>query len=345
MTKPTLLIVEDDEDIRTQMKWALAADYEVVMAEDRAGAVAAFTANRPSVTLLDLGLPPRPNEPEEGLATLSSLLALDPLAKVIVVSGQGDKQNALRAVGAGAYDFLCKPVDMDELKLVLQRCVYVAELEQEYRAMQQGQRAEAFEDMLGASPQMQAVFDFIRKVAPTSAPVLILGESGTGKEMVAQALHRRSPQNERPVRRHQLQRHPGEPARERALRPREGLVHRRARAAQGAHRIGRRRHAVPRRDRRAAGVGAGEAPALSPGEALPAGRRPAGDSERRARDCRDEREPAGVGREREVPRGPLLSPGRGRRQGARRCGSGETTSACWRRHSCTATASSTASPG
>ena len=198
MTKPTLLIVEDDEDIRTQMKWALAADYEVVMAGDRAGAVAAFTANRPTVTLLDLGLPPRPNEPEEGLATLSALLALDPLAKVIIVSGQGDKQNALRAVGAGAYDFLCKPVDMDELKLVLQRCVYVAELEQEYRALQQSQQAEVFEDMLGASPQMQAVFTFIRKVAPTSAPVLILGESGTGKEMVAQALHRRSPQKNGP---------------------------------------------------------------------------------------------------------------------------------------------------
>jgi two-component system NtrC family response regulator len=100
------------------------------------GALAAFTADRPTVTLLDLGLPPRPNEPEEGLEALSTILALDPLAKVIVVSGQGDKQNALRAVGAGAYDFLCKPVDMDELRLVLQRCVYLAELEHEYRAMQ-----------------------------------------------------------------------------------------------------------------------------------------------------------------------------------------------------------------
>ena len=87
---------------------------------------------------------------------------------MIIVSGQGDKQNALRAVGAGAYDFLCKPVDMDELRLVLQRCIYVAELEQEYRAMQQDRRADVFEDMLGASPQMQAVFNFIRKVAPTT---------------------------------------------------------------------------------------------------------------------------------------------------------------------------------
>jgi len=198
MTKPLLLIVDDDEDIRTQMKWALANDYELATAGDRAGALAAFTADRPTVTLLDLGLPPRPNDPEEGLAVLSAVLASDPLAKVIVVSGQGDKQNALRAVGAGAYDFLCKPVDMDELRLVLQRCAYVAELEQEYRAMQHSARADAFEDMLGASPPMQAVFDLIRKVAPTSAPALILGESGTGKEMVAQALHRRSAQTRGP---------------------------------------------------------------------------------------------------------------------------------------------------
>ena len=198
MTKPTLLIVDDDEDIRVQMKWALAEDYEVVMAGDRADALAAFAAVSPVVTLLDLGLPPRPNDPEEGLAALSAVLARDPLAKVIVVSGQGDKQNALRAVGAGAYDFLCKPVDMDELKFVLQRSVYLAELEREYQAMQEGGRAAVFEDMLGASSQMQAVFTFIRKVAPTSAPVLILGESGTGKEMVAQAVHRRSTKRDGP---------------------------------------------------------------------------------------------------------------------------------------------------
>ena len=198
MTKTRLLIVDDDEDIRTQMKWALCSDYDLVTAGDRAGALAAFTAARPAVTLLDLGLPPRPNDPDEGLEVLSAVLALDPLAKVIVVSGQGDKRNALRAVGAGASDFLCKPVDMDQLALVLQRCVYMAELEQEYRAMQHSARPDVFENMIGANPQMQAVFDMIRKVAPTSASVLILGESGTGKEMVAQALHRRSSRSSGP---------------------------------------------------------------------------------------------------------------------------------------------------
>jgi two-component system NtrC family response regulator len=193
MTGPGLLIVDDDDDIRTQLKWALAGDYEVRLAAEVDEAVAVFSDSRPTVTLLDLGLPPRPNDPEQGLALLSRLLALDPTAKVIIVSGQGDRENALRAVGAGAYDFLCKPVDLAELRLVLQRCVYVAQLEEEYLAVQQSRRPDTFEEMLGASPQMQSVFNVVRKVAPTSAPVLILGESGTGKEMVAQALHRQSP--------------------------------------------------------------------------------------------------------------------------------------------------------
>jgi two-component system, NtrC family, response regulator len=198
MSQPTLLIVEDDEDIRTQMKWALAVEYDVAVAWDQMSAHEAFTSRRPVATLLDLGLPPRPNDPDAGMATLGSLLAIDPAAKIIIVSGQAERHNALRAVGAGAYDFLTKPVDMDELRLVLQRCTYVAELEHEYRALQQSRRVESFEGMIGVSPKMQAVFTFVRKVAPTTAPVLILGESGTGKEMVAQALHRRSGQKHGP---------------------------------------------------------------------------------------------------------------------------------------------------
>jgi two-component system NtrC family response regulator len=190
--KPTLLIVDDDEAIRTQMKWALGKDYEVYFAQDRPEALEAFEANPPAVTLLDLGLPPRPNECDEGLAVLSDILAIDNTAKVIIISGQSEKQNAIEAVGTGAYDFLCKPVEMDELRLLLQRCIHVVELEKEYHKLQQSQRSDVFEDMLGTSPQMQAVFALIRKVAGTNAPVLLLGESGTGKEMAAAAIHRRS---------------------------------------------------------------------------------------------------------------------------------------------------------
>jgi two-component system NtrC family response regulator len=196
--KARLLIVDDDPEIRTQMKWALGADYDILLAEDRATALETFKANPPAVTLLDLGLPPHPNSCEEGMAALSELLALDRQAKIVIISGQGEKQNAIQAVGSGAYDFLCKPVEIDELKLILRRCIHVVELEREYREMEQKLRADVFEEMLGASSQMQGVFAFVRKVATTDAPVLLLGGSGTGKEMAAMAIHRRSARKDGP---------------------------------------------------------------------------------------------------------------------------------------------------
>lgn len=196
--KPTLLIVDDDEEIRAQMRWALAQDYEVLLAGDRASAATQFQSAHPPVVLLDLGLPPQPAKPDVGLAALADLLALDRLAKIIIITGQGEKANALQAVGAGAFDFLCKPVDLDELKFVLKRCFHVAQLEREYRQMQQLLQGDSFEGMFGTSATMQSVFSSIRKVATTDVPVLILGESGTGKEMAAQAIHRRSDRKDGP---------------------------------------------------------------------------------------------------------------------------------------------------
>ena len=190
--KPALLIVDDDEEIRTQMRWALAADYTVHLAGDRPSALEQFQSVRPRVVLLDLGLPPQPGTPEEGLAALSELLAIDRGTKVVIISGQHEKGPALRAIGAGAYDFLGKPVEMEELKLLLKRCFHLAQLEREYQEMQQSLRGDSFEGLLGTGPRMQIVFDSIRKVAGTEAPVLILGESGTGKEMTARAIHQRS---------------------------------------------------------------------------------------------------------------------------------------------------------
>jgi two-component system NtrC family response regulator len=190
--KPKILIVDDDEEIRTQMKWALAGDYEILMAGDRVGALEAFRSAQPSVVLLDLGLPPHPASAEEGLAILSELGSMDRLAKIVIITGQGEKSTALQAIGAGAYDFLCKPVDPDELKILLKRCFHVAELEREFREMQQMLHGDVFEGMLGGSAAMRTVFDSIRKVATTDVPVLILGESGTGKELAARAIHRQS---------------------------------------------------------------------------------------------------------------------------------------------------------
>ncbi len=196
--KPTLLIVDDDEDIRSQMKWALAGDYEVLLAEDRATAVARFSERRPSVVLLDLGLPPSPGDTEEGMATLSELVGAGGGVKVIVITGQSERDHALRAIGSGAYDFLPKPVQVEELRVILRRAFYVAQLEQENRTLQQRASAEGFEGMLGTSTKMQEVFGVIRKVSPSDIPVLILGESGTGKEVAARAIHRRSSRKDGP---------------------------------------------------------------------------------------------------------------------------------------------------
>jgi two-component system, NtrC family, response regulator len=193
--KPKLLIVDDDEEIRTQMRWALARDYDVVLAGDRPAAIERFRAARPAVVLLDLGLPPHAGTPQEGMATLAELLECDRTTKVVIVSGQSDKGPALNAIGAGAYDFVGKPVVMDELQLLLKRCFHVSQLEREYRQMQRMLHTDSFEGLLGGGQRMQTVFERVRKVATSDASVLLLGESGTGKEMTARAIHQRSSRN------------------------------------------------------------------------------------------------------------------------------------------------------
>ena len=182
--------------------------------------------------------------------------------------------------------------------------------------MQQARSGGVVRGHAGRQPADAGGVHFIRKVAPTSAPVLILGESGTGKEMVAQALHRRSPQQERPVHRHQLQRDTRESARERAVRPREGRLHRRARAAQGAHRSGCAAERSSWTRSVSCRTGAGEAAAFSAGEAFPACRRPAGDSERYPGDCGHERESARSRSQRQVSRGSVFPAGSRCREGA-----------------------------
>ena len=196
--KPRILIIDDDAEIRTQMKWAVAADYDVSLAGDRQEAMSRFREHGPQVVLLDLGLPPNPNDTTEGMATLAGLLTLDRSAKVIIISGQSDHENAVRAIGAGAYDFLNKPVDVEQLRLLLQRCVFVSALERDYRQLQDDDNQEIFEGILGRNEKMEEIFRTVGKVAKASVPVLILGESGTGKEMVATAIHRRSPFKAKP---------------------------------------------------------------------------------------------------------------------------------------------------
>lgn len=198
MPKSKLLIVEDSEEIRTQMKWALARDHELFLAENRQQALDVVKREQPAVVTLDLGLPPRPHDVTEGFHTLNEILQQSAETKVIVITGQEDRENALTAIGQGAYDFFCKPIQIDELKVVLRRAFYIYQLEREHRELRQRLDGQPFEGMLGASLQMQDVVEMIRKVATTDVPVLIVGESGVGKELVARAIWQKSARKDGP---------------------------------------------------------------------------------------------------------------------------------------------------
>jgi len=189
MEKPAILVIEDDDEVRTQMKWALAQQYDVFLAEDRLSAVQTLKEQRPAVATLDLGLPPSPGDAREGFSTLEELLQWDPALKVIVITGQDEKENGSKAIGQGAYDFFSKPVQIDELKVVLARAVRVNQLEREHRELSSNNTVDSFEGIVGCSRQIQAVFSTIRKMSQSPAAVLVVGESGTGKELVARAIH------------------------------------------------------------------------------------------------------------------------------------------------------------
>ena len=186
-----LLIVEDDPGLLNQLKWCFE-NYDVYTAENRADAIAEIRRHEPSVVLQDLGLPPKPEGVEEGFATLSETLKIAPHTKVIVVTGNGDQENALTAVARGAYDFYEKPVDTDTLKLLVDRAFNIAELESENRRLQSQVIESPLDGIVAASEGMLAVCRMIEKVAPTDVTTLLLGESGTGKELLSRALHRLS---------------------------------------------------------------------------------------------------------------------------------------------------------
>ena len=191
-TRPVLLLVDDDAEIRDQMKWALASDYQMLEASDRSTALAHVREAMPRLILLDLGLPPDIDGASEGLAILRETLRLNPMAKVIVITGNSDQAKAVAAIESGAYDFIEKPVQLEVLKIVLQRAAYLSNLEQDNRMLQTRAGQNEFEGIVGSSARIHTVFDMIRRVGSSDVPVLITGESGTGKELVARAIHRQS---------------------------------------------------------------------------------------------------------------------------------------------------------
>ncbi|MDQ0565013.1 PEP-CTERM-box response regulator transcription factor [Erythrobacter citreus] len=188
--KPKLLIVEDDEGLQAQLKWAYE-DFDVILADTRETAVAAVRAEEPAVVTLDLGLPPDPDGTSEGFAVLEAIMAIKPDTKVIVASGHGARESALRAVEEGAYDFYQKPVDIDTLGLIVQRAYRLHQIESENRrlAEQIGDERTVLGSMITAAPEMAKVARTIERVAPTNVSVMLLGASGTGKELLARGVH------------------------------------------------------------------------------------------------------------------------------------------------------------
>lgn len=187
-----LLVIEDDPALQKQMRWALD-QYEVLLADDRDSAIAQLRRHEPAVITMDLGLPPHPDEPTTGFALLQEILALTPEAKVIVITGQHDRANAVRSIALGAYDFCEKPFQPEMLSLIIERAYRLSELQEENRRLQNAQLAPGNSGILTRDPEMQKLCRTVEKVAATNATVMLLGESGTGKELLARSLHSNSP--------------------------------------------------------------------------------------------------------------------------------------------------------
>ncbi len=188
--KKVLLIVEDDLGLQKQLKWSFES-YHTVIAGNRSEAVAALRRFVPSVITLDLGLPPDAANASEGLKTLQEILELAPATKIIVVTGNDDRANAVKAVAMGAYDFYQKPIDTDILNLIIERAFQLNKLENEHQLLQK-KTTEPLVGLITSCKKMQDLCRTIEKISPTSATVLLMGESGTGKEVLAKAIHRLS---------------------------------------------------------------------------------------------------------------------------------------------------------
>jgi two-component system NtrC family response regulator len=188
---PPLLIVEDDLALQKQIKWSLDR-FECVTASDRESALVSYRRHRPAVVTMDLGLPPDPDGTAEGFRLLGQLLELDADLKVIVLTGQNDRANALRAVAMGAYDFYAKPFEPELLALTIERAYRLWELQSENRRLQALQPTGALGGLITRDPEMLRVCRLIERVASSDATVMLLGESGTGKEVLAQGLHQAS---------------------------------------------------------------------------------------------------------------------------------------------------------
>ncbi|HEY6530136.1 MAG TPA: PEP-CTERM-box response regulator transcription factor [Cellvibrionaceae bacterium] len=189
--KEKLLIIEDDIGLQSQLRWHFD-QYEVIIAGNRDDAIAAVRLHEPPIILQDLGLPPDDEGVEEGFRCIREISALLPTAKIIVMTGNSDYENAVRAIAMGAYDFYQKPVNAETLDLILQRAFHIHRLEEQNRILKEQQQA-PLDGIIACDPAMLKICRTIEKLAPSNVTCTLTGESGTGKEVLARALHRLSP--------------------------------------------------------------------------------------------------------------------------------------------------------
>lgn len=194
--KPELLVIEDDKGLQKQLKWSLD-EYHVVLAEDKDSSLVELRRFQPKVVTLDLGLPPDPANASAGLELLEEILKLSPSSKIIVVTGNDEREVAMKAVELGAYDYYHKPIQPEELKLIINRAFELANLEEESRVHRRNENMR-FHGIVATSPKMLAVCQKIEKVAPTDLNVMLEGDSGTGKEVLGRAVHSLSKKGSKP---------------------------------------------------------------------------------------------------------------------------------------------------
>ena len=290
-----VLIVEDDAAARVGLEqlvrsWGFIAE----SACDGEEALEKVTSFRPAIVITDMVMPRM-----DGLALLRALPQVGADVTTLLLTAQGTVDTAVEAMKEGAYDYLTKPVDIQRLKILLDKIVERLETLREVKALRRQLREHGtFGSLIGNSPEMRKIYQVVEQAAPTAASVLITGESGTGKELIAQTIHQLSPRAGVSVHRHQLRGDSRDAARERDLRPRERRVHRRRGSAAGLLRARRPRHAVPRRDRRDDAGDAGQAAARAAGAQVPPPRRPHRAERRRPRHRRDQHRSGGGGADR-----------------------------------------------
>jgi len=191
--KDSLLIIEDDPGLQKQLKWGLKNQYEISFAANANQAIAALRKHQPKVITLDLGLPPDPTNASEGLKLLEQILALQASTKVIVITGNDDRNNAIKAIQLGAYDFYQKPLELETLSFILSRAFQLTQLEEDVKTLSRKKYNEPLDGLISVSSSMLDIIQTVEKIAPVDITTLIQGESGTGKEVIARALHNLSP--------------------------------------------------------------------------------------------------------------------------------------------------------